>query len=85
MTKFLNHTSQVRQGKQDRPVGTRLWRDLVHGQKLDGMNPLITDRAQLLAQLASVDEYDVAVIGGGATGFDGLLQFVQQVVDRGFF
>jgi len=32
------------------------------------MNPLITDRAQLLAQLDSVDEYDLAVIGGGATG-----------------
>ena len=32
------------------------------------MNPLHTDRAQLLAQLASVDDYDVAVIGGGATG-----------------
>ena len=32
------------------------------------MKPLQTDRAQLMARLASVDEYDLAIIGGGATG-----------------
>lgn len=32
------------------------------------MNPLQTDRAQLLARLASVEEFDLIVIGGGATG-----------------
>ena len=32
------------------------------------MNPLLTDRAQLLAQLDAVQEFDIAIIGGGATG-----------------
>ncbi len=32
------------------------------------MNPLLTDRAQLLAQLDNVQEFDLAIIGGGATG-----------------
>lgn len=32
------------------------------------MKPLQTDRAQLMTRLASVDEYDLAIIGGGATG-----------------
>jgi glycerol-3-phosphate dehydrogenase len=32
------------------------------------MKPLQTDRAQLMARLASVEEYDLAIIGGGATG-----------------
>jgi len=32
------------------------------------MNPLLTDRAQMLAQLDTVQEFDLAIIGGGATG-----------------
>lgn len=32
------------------------------------MKPLQTDRAQLMSRLASVDTYDLAIIGGGATG-----------------
>jgi glycerol-3-phosphate dehydrogenase len=32
------------------------------------MTPLLTDRAQLLAQLDAVQEFDIAIIGGGATG-----------------
>jgi glycerol-3-phosphate dehydrogenase len=32
------------------------------------MNPLLTDRAQLLAQLDNAQEFDLAIIGGGATG-----------------
>jgi glycerol-3-phosphate dehydrogenase len=32
------------------------------------MNPLLTDRAQLLAQLDHAQEFDLAIIGGGATG-----------------
>ena len=32
------------------------------------MKPLQTDRAQLIARLASVEEFDLAIIGGGATG-----------------
>jgi glycerol-3-phosphate dehydrogenase len=32
------------------------------------MNPLLTDRAQLLAQLDHSPEFDLAIIGGGATG-----------------
>ena len=32
------------------------------------MNPLLTDRAQLLAQLDNAPEFDLAIIGGGATG-----------------
>jgi glycerol-3-phosphate dehydrogenase len=32
------------------------------------MNPLLTDRAQLLAQLDTAPEFDLAIIGGGATG-----------------
>ena len=32
------------------------------------MNPLLTDRAQLLAQLDNTQEFDLAIIGGGATG-----------------
>ena len=34
----------------------------------DDMNPLLTDRAQLLAQLDNAQEFDLAIIGGGATG-----------------
>ena len=32
------------------------------------MTPLLTDRAQLLAQLDNAQEFDLAIIGGGATG-----------------
>ena len=32
------------------------------------MTPLLTDRAQLLAQLDNSQEFDLAIIGGGATG-----------------
>ena len=32
------------------------------------MKPLQTDRAQLIARIASVEEFDLAIIGGGATG-----------------
>ena len=32
------------------------------------MNPVLTDRAQLLAQLDNAPEFDLAIIGGGATG-----------------
>jgi glycerol-3-phosphate dehydrogenase len=32
------------------------------------MKPLQTDRAQLMARMSSVDEFDLAIIGGGATG-----------------
>ena len=32
------------------------------------MNPLLTDRTQLLAQLDHAPEFDLAIIGGGATG-----------------
>lgn len=32
------------------------------------MTPLATDRAQLIAQLERADEFDLAIIGGGATG-----------------
>ena len=32
------------------------------------MNPLLTDRAQLVAQLDHAQEFDLAIIGGGATG-----------------
>ncbi len=32
------------------------------------MTPLLTDRAQLLARLANIEEFDLAIIGGGATG-----------------
>ena len=32
------------------------------------MKPLQTDRAQLMARIASVEEFDLAIIGGGATG-----------------
>ena len=31
-------------------------------------DPLITDRAQLLAQLERTEEFDLVIIGGGATG-----------------
>ena len=33
-----------------------------------GMKPLQTDRAELIARIASVEEFDLAIIGGGATG-----------------
>jgi glycerol-3-phosphate dehydrogenase len=33
-----------------------------------GMKPLQTDRAQLMARIDSVEEFDLAIIGGGATG-----------------
>jgi len=32
------------------------------------MAPLLTDRPQLLARLANADEFDLVIIGGGATG-----------------
>ena len=32
------------------------------------MKPLQTDRAQLMARLTNVEEFDLAIIGGGATG-----------------
>lgn len=32
------------------------------------MKPLQTDRAQLIARIASVEEFDLAIVGGGATG-----------------
>jgi glycerol-3-phosphate dehydrogenase len=32
------------------------------------MKPLLTDRAQLLARLTQTEEFDLAIIGGGATG-----------------
>ncbi len=32
------------------------------------MNPVLTDRVQLLAQLDNAPEFDLAIIGGGATG-----------------
>ena len=39
------------------------------GKRLETrMNPLFTDRAHLLAQLDPVQEFDLAIIGGGATG-----------------
>ena len=50
-------------------VGERRLADRVLGPKIeDGMTPLLTDRAQLLAQLDAVQEFDIAIIGGGATG-----------------
>ena len=52
----------MRDGVRRSPV-----RDL--GPKIEhGMNPLLTDRAQLLTQLDHAQEFDIAVIGGGATG-----------------
>ena len=50
-------------------VGGRRLAVRVLGPKIeDGMTPLLTDRAQLLAQLDAVQEFDIAIIGGGATG-----------------
>ena len=50
-------------------VGERRLAVRVLGPKIeDGMTPLLTDRAQLLAQLDAVQEFDIAIIGGGATG-----------------
>ncbi len=36
--------------------------------KLKTVSPLLTNRAQLLSRLAQGEEYDIAIIGGGATG-----------------
>ena len=39
------------------------------GQSLNAaMDALITDRAQLMARLESAEEFDLVIIGGGATG-----------------
>ena len=41
----------------------------VVGQSLSTvMDALITDRAQLMARLESAEEFDLVIIGGGATG-----------------
>ena len=50
-------------------VGERRLAVRVLGPKIeDGMTPLLTDRAQLIAQLDAAQEFDIAIIGGGATG-----------------